>query len=141
MINLDISLWVEVISVLVLMAILNSMLFKPIRRILEERRSKMDAIQADADRFARNAEQILDSFNKKMAEARKSGQSEKERLKGEARKMERELLESSGKEADAAKQRLMAELSAQIDSTRKDLSAKIEMFAAEIAQKLLGRAI
>jgi F-type H+-transporting ATPase subunit b len=141
MIDLDISLWVEVISVLVLMGILNAMLFKPMRRMLEERRSKMDSIQGEAERFTRNAEQMLDSFNKKLAEARKAGQVERERMKGEARKMEHELLESSGKEADETKQRLIADLSVQIASARKELSAKSDMFAAEIAQKLLGRAI
>lgn len=141
MIDLDISLWVEVISVLVLMGILNAMLFKPMRRMLEERRSKMDSIQGEAERFTRNAEQILDSFNKKLAEARKAGQVERERMKADARKVEHELLESSGKEADETKQRLVADLSVQIDNARKELSAKSDMFAAEIAQKLLGRAI
>jgi F-type H+-transporting ATPase subunit b len=141
MIDLDISLWVEVISVLVLMGILNAMLFKPMRRMLEERRAKMDSIQGEAERFTRNAEQMLDSFNKKLAEARKAGQAERERMKVEARKMEHELLESSGKEADETKQRLIADLSVQIASARKELSAKSDMFAAEIAQKLLGRAI
>lgn len=141
MIDLDISLWVEVISVLVLMGILNAMLFKPIRHMLEERKLKMDSIQGEVERFTRNAEQLLDSFNKKLAEARKAGQAERERMKSEARKMEHELLESSSKEADETKQRLIAELSAQIDSARKELSAKSDMFAVEIAQKLLGRAI
>ncbi|MGQ9499312.1 MAG: ATP synthase F0 subunit B [Dissulfurimicrobium sp.] len=141
MIDLDISLWVEVISVLVLIGILNTMLFKPIRRMLEERRAKMDSIQGEVERLTRNAEQILASFNKKLAEARKAGQAERERLKAEARKIEHELLESSIKEADERKQRLVADLSVQIDNAKKELLAKSDMFAAEIAQKLLGRAI
>ena len=141
MINLDISLLVEIISVLVIMFILNSMLFKPIRRMLEERKSKMDSIQGESERFERNAAQLIDSFNKRLAEARKAGQAEKERFKIDARKAEKELLDASSKEADALKQRLVADMSAQIDGARKELAAKSEVFAADIAQKLLGRAV
>jgi F-type H+-transporting ATPase subunit b len=101
----------------------------------------MSAIQSDAEKYERNAEQLLKDFDMKLAEARASGQGAMEKLKQEARAEEHQLSEASNKEADARKQELMAELTSEIDVARKDLTAKVEAFAMDISQKLLGRAI
>ncbi|HID97132.1 MAG TPA: hypothetical protein EYP57_02950 [Thermodesulfobacteriaceae bacterium] len=141
MIDVDISLFVEIISVLILMVLLNSMLFKPVRRMLEEREAKMSAVESDIEKYHRNAEQLVENYNNKLAEARAAGQQERDRLAAEAREEERQLAEASSKEAAARKEELLAGLSAQVETARKDLDAKAESFAVEIAQKLLGRAV
>ncbi len=137
----DVALLVQIAAMLVLMFLLNSMLFKPIRQMLEERAAKMSSLQGDVEKYERNASQLLSSFNEKLAEARRSGQVERERLKADARSVEKKLVEASSKEADGIKQSMLADLGSQVDAVRKDLQAKAEGFAGEIAQKLLGRAI
>ncbi len=141
MITIDLSFWAELISVLILMVVLNSILFKPVRRQLEERQAKMAAIEADADKFERNAAELVANYDRKLAEARAQGKSELEKLKGEAREEERQLLDAAMKEAEAKKSELMSELTGQIEAARKELQAQSEAFAVEIAQKLLGRAV
>ncbi len=141
MITIDLSFWAELISVLILMVVLNSILFKPIRRHLEEREAKMAAIEADAEKYERNAQELVANYDRKLAEARAQGKSELEKLKGEAREEERQLLEAAQKEAEAKKSELMSELSGQISAVKKELDAQSEAFAVEIAQKLLGRAV
>lgn len=141
MIDFDYSLFAELIGYLILLVILNAMLYKPIRKLLAERKARLSAIQTDVDKYERNAKGLLEDFDRKLADARSSGQVETEKLKTEAREEERQLSEASNKEAEAKKQELMAALSAEIDVARKDLTAKVESFAMEISQKLLGRAI
>ncbi len=141
MITIDLSFWAELISVLILMVVLNSILFKPVRRHLEERESKFAALEAEADKFERSAQDLVANYDKKLAEARAQGKSELEKLKGEAREEERQLMEAAQKEAEAKKNELMTELSGQISAARKELEAQSEAFAVEIAQKLLGRAV
>lgn len=137
----DVALLVQIAAMLVLMFILNSMLFKPIRQMLEERAAKMSSLQGDVEKYEHNASQLLTSFNEKLAEARRAGQGERERLKTEARTVEKGLIAASSKEADGIKQSMLSDLGTQVEAVRKDLRAKSEGFAAEIAQKLLGRAI
>jgi F-type H+-transporting ATPase subunit b len=141
MVSIDYSIIAEIIGYLILLVILNAILYKPIRRLLKERASRMSAIQSDVEKYERNAEQLLKDFDMKLAEARASGQGAMEKLKQEAREEEHQLSEASNKEADARKQELMAELTSEIDAARKDLTAKVEAFAMDISQKLLGRAI
>ena len=141
MIDLDYSLFAELIGYLILLVILNGILYKPIRKLLAERASRMASIQSDVDKYERNAGQLLKDFDTKLAEARGSGQGAMEKLKQGAREEEHQITEASNKEADARKQELMAELTSEIDAARKDLAAKVEAFAMDISQKLLGRAI
>jgi F-type H+-transporting ATPase subunit b len=123
------------------MAALNSMLFKPIRKQLEEREAKMAAIEAEVERFEQRAQKLVEDFDKKMAEARIAGKQELERLKDEGREEERQLSEASAQEARAKKEQLMSEITGQIEAARKELKEQSETFALEIAQKLLGRAV
>ncbi len=139
MIDLDISLFVEIVAVLILMAILNSMLFKPMRRMLEERDARLSGLQGDVERFERNATQLVDDFQKRLADARKAGAQEKERLKEEGRVEERRILAEGSKEAEGKKQQLMAEITSTIDAVRKDLAGMTEGFANTMAEKILGR--
>jgi F-type H+-transporting ATPase subunit b len=141
MIDIDLSLLAELISVLVLMAVLNSILFRPIRKQLEEREAKMAAIEAEVERFEHRAQKLVEDFDMKMAEARTAGKQELERLKEEGREEERQLAEASAKEASAKKEELMSDISGQIEAARKELKDQSETFALEIAQKLLGRAV
>ncbi|OCC15789.1 ATP synthase F0 sector subunit b' [Dissulfuribacter thermophilus] len=141
MITLDASFLVQVIGTLVLMAVLNSLLYKPIRQMLQERESKMAAIREEAERLEKSAHQLLENFNAKLANARSEGVQKREELKAQAREEEKALIEESTKEATQKKQELLGELTAQIESARSELKAQAEAFAVEIAQKLLGRAI
>ncbi len=141
MIDIDVSLFLQIILTLALIFVLNKILYKPIRRFLEERESRMGAIRSEAEKFERNAQQLLENYEQKLAEARRKGQAQREALKEEARQLEAKLLEESTKEASARKQELMAELTAQIEAAKKDLLSKAEAFGLEIAQKILGRAL
>ena len=141
MITIDASIWFQIIGMLVLIVVLNSLLYKPIRQLLQERESKMAAIKEEAERFERNADQLLENFNAKLASARSEGIKKREELKAKAREEEKALIDESTKEATQKKQELLSELTAQIEAARKELKAQAEAFAMEIAQKLLGRAI
>ncbi len=141
MISIDASIIVQIVMMLILMVVLNGLLYKPIRRLLEERESRMSDIREQIESYERNAQQLVDNFNKRLAEARMAGQKERDKFKDEARAEEKRLLEESMAEAQARKEELMSGLGAEIEAARKELKEKAEAFAAEIAQKLLGRAV
>ncbi len=141
MITIDFSIVAEIICVLILIVVLNSKLYQPIRRILRERREKMNAIEAEAVKFEDRIKSLVEDYERKLREARLAGKAEFEKLKEEAKQLEQKLLEESMKEAEAKREELMSQLTSQIDAARKELQAKAESFAVEIAQKLLGRAV
>ena len=141
MITIDLSIVAEIICVLFMIAILNSILYKPIRKIIKQRKEKMDAIDAEAARFENNTKRLIEDFERKMREARQAGKAEFEKFRAEAREHESKLIDESTKEAEAKREELMSQLKGQIEAAKKDLQAQAETFAMEIAQKLLGRAV
>jgi len=141
MITIDLSIVAEIIGVLILIVVLNSMLYQPIRRILKERKEKMDSIEAEALKYEDRIKSLIEDYKRKLKEARQAGKAEYEKLREEAKQLEKRLLEESTKEAEIKRQELMSQLASQIEAAKKELTAKAESFAVEIAQKLLGRAI
>ena len=141
MITIDLSIVAEIICVLVLIVVLNSMLYQPLRAVMKKRQKEMDDIDARAAQFEERIKSLINEYETKLQEARKKGKAEFEALKAEAREEEKKVLEESMKEAEAKRQELMSQLTSQIEAAKKDLQAKAEAFAAQIAQKLLGRAV
>ena len=141
MITIDFSIVAELVCVLFMIAILNAILYKPLRNIMKQRKEKMDSIDAEAAKFEANTKRLIEDFENKMKEARLAGKEEFDKFKAAAKEQEQKLIDESTKEAEARREELMAQLASQIDAARKDLKAKAEAFAMEIAQKLLGRAV
>ncbi|NIA08632.1 MAG: hypothetical protein GWP10_02390 [Nitrospiraceae bacterium] len=141
MLTIDYSILVVIICFLILMVVLNSMLYKPIRQMLKKRESRMASIREEGEKYERNAQELLTNFEQKLADARATGQKAMEDLKEEARKEESSITEAGTKEAEVKKKELMAGLSTQVEAAKKDLLSKVDAFAMEISQKLLGRAI
>ncbi|MEZ0328600.1 MAG: hypothetical protein ABWK15_03420 [Dissulfuribacterales bacterium] len=137
----DISLLVQIGAMLLLMVLLNSMLYKPIRQMLKDREDKLSSMRKEVERYEGNAAQLLTQFNQKLADARRMGQQQKEALKAEARAEEKVLMSAAAKESDAKKQQLLSELAADLAVVKQNLDAQCEVFAREVAQKLLGRAV
>ena len=141
MITIDLSILAEIIGMLILIVVLNSMLYEPLRRVIRERKEQMDALEGEAVKYEDRIKSLVEDYERKLQEARKAGQAEFEKLRNEAREEEKKLVEESTKEAEAKRQELMQQLTSQIEAAKKELQAKAEAFAAEIAQKLLGRAV
>jgi F-type H+-transporting ATPase subunit b len=141
MIDIDITVFIQIASILFLMFLLNNLLFKPIRSILEERQEKLDALKKEMDGFEQKAVSIVENYNQKLNEARQNGVKEKEKFLSEARANEKGILSQSAREAEEKKQRDISEITKAIDSVRSELNTKAEAFANEIVQKVLGRAI
>ena len=141
MITIDLSILAELVCVLFMIAILNSILYKPLRKIMKQRKEKMDSIDAEAAKFESNTRRLIEDFENKMKEARLAGKQEFHKFRAAAKEQEQALIDESTKEAEAKKEELMAQLKSQIDAAKKDLQAQAEAFAMEIAQKLLGRAV
>jgi len=141
MITIDFSIVAELVCVLFMITILNSILYKPLRNIIRQRKEKMDSIDAEAAKFENNTKRLIEDFENKMKEARLAGKQEFDKFRAAAKEQEQNLIDESTKEAEAKREELMAKLTDEIDAAKKDLQAQAEAFAMEIAQKLLGRAV
>ncbi len=141
MLTLDITLIIQIIEALLMTAILNIILIKPIMRIFKEREQKFESLRGDIERFTKGAEEALQQYQQRLSEARIEANRKREELKSEGKAEERKILEAATREAEQLKNQMLSQLAQQLSQVRDGLKAQVEVFATGIAEKLLGRSL
>ena len=141
MITLDITLFIHIINMIVMMVILNAILYKPVLGILEKRREKFDALAQDVEEFEENARHRQAEVDRKMHEASMKAKKALDGARSEAQAAGAEKLAAIRKEAEGEKEKQLAELRTQIEKARKELGDNVAGFAQEMAGKILGRSL
>ena len=141
MITIDLTMFIQIVNMLLLIVVLNAVLYKPIRSILEERQKKIGGLDEGIDQFKKNAVLRLDEFAQKMKDARIRAKKEYEAARSAALAESTEKLAWIRKEIDAQKTGQLAEIEKQFVVAKSELQGQISGFANEMAGKVLGRAL
>lgn len=141
MITIDITMVIQIINILVLIGILNVVLYKPVRTVMAKREEKAASIGKEVETFHKNAALRQEEIGRKMQAARTKAKEELEGARSTAQAAGGEILAKIREEANAAKSAQMAEIQQQFGTAREQLRGQVDGFAAEIAGKILGRAV
>ena len=141
MITIDITLFIHIINMVVLMLVLNAILYKPVQSILLKRQGKLDSLNKDVEQFEQNARHRQKEVDKKMREASSRAKKALDTARSEAQAVGAEKLTAIRAEADGEKEKNLGDIHTQIDAARKELQAGVSDFAGEMAGKILGRSL
>lgn len=141
MITIDLTMPLHIINMLLLIVIMNAVLYRPIRSILQERDKKLTGLAKDIETFEKNSNLRIEEFNRKLAEARGKAKSEFEAVKGAAMSESGDKLAAIRKTAEAEKADQLSKMQGEFTAARQALSGELETFAGEMANKILGRAV
>jgi F-type H+-transporting ATPase subunit b len=139
MIELDWTLYVQIINFLVLVVLLNLVLFRPIRRQLKARQDRLAAFEGDISSLSGQSQGLTGELQDKLAEARRQGVSEREALKQDGAKAEASLMEQVKKQVEEEWATVEQKIKADMAKARKSLHAQAQSFAQLLAAKILGR--
>ncbi|HSL41359.1 MAG TPA: ATP synthase F0 subunit B [Desulforhopalus sp.] len=141
MITTDITLFLQIVNMVVLMFLLNGVLYKPIRRVLAERAARLRGMQEDITKFEKNARIRQEEVDAKMAQASGKAKAALDSARAEAQQAGATRLAAIKAEADAAKETQLSALKSEIAEARSALQANLQGFASDMAGKILGRSI
>ncbi len=139
MVSVDGSIVLQIANFLLLIWILNMVLYRPIRKILLERKEKMVGMQSNIDGSAQQVKSKEDAYADGVRQARAAGQKEKEILMQAAADEEKAII---GKINDAAQDELKevrGKITQEMGTVKAALEDEIDAFADAIGQKILGR--
>ncbi len=139
MIDIDWTLYAQIITFLVLVFLLNVVLFRPIRKALKERKAKLEAQGADINLLETQSQDLASEIKDKLAAARRDGAVARETLKGEGATAEASLLEEVKREVDLEWSRVEQKIKDDVGKARKALKTQAQSFAQLLASKILGR--
>jgi len=141
LLDLDGTVFVMLGLFLVLLGVLWLFLWRPYLRVRDERVARTDGARAQAARLEADTAARLTRVENALAEARRAGDADSNKLRQEAQAREQQILA----EAQAAGRKMMAEARAKLDATvaaeRASLQQQTAVLAREIAEKALGRSL
>ncbi len=140
MVDINWTVIPQIANFLILIFILNIVCYKPIRKILLERKAKIDGLQQDIESSVQDADEKDHSFGQGIKEARTKGQKEKEALMQVALEEEKAIVAKINDQARQDLAEVKAKIAKDTEAVKSALEKEVDTFADAIAQKILGRA-
>ena len=137
----DWTVFIQIINFLLILWILNRILYRPIRNILRQRKEKMDGLELSIQTYNDDAEEKDKAFASGIKEARAKGLNEKEALLQDAAEEEKKIIAKVNEKAQAELADIRQKISQEAQSAKAALQTKVEEFAGDICQKILGRTV
>ena len=141
MIEINLTIVIQVLQFLILMFILNRLLFKPISQVMAERKAKINAWEEKTQNLQDSARVQLERYENQLREERAQAQERQEQLTKELKKKEEENLRTVSEEAAglvASAQRVIVE---ETERLRLELRQQAVELSQILAEKVLGRKV
>jgi len=141
MITTDITLFIQILNMIVLMFLLNKILYTPIKNIIKERSGKLRGMQEEISKFETDAQLQQEKVDAKMAQASGKAKAALDSARAEAQTVGDEKLAAIKAEAESARDEKLADLKTQFEEAKASLQGNLDSFATDMASKILGRAL
>lgn len=138
MIEIDASLFVVFVIVWILVFVLSKIFFKPLQRVMNERKSR---IKGDRETFEKSMgayEQTVSEIEAKLKEAKNQAQRIKEKYEREALKKREQMLTEISTETRNQIEEAKKLLEKQVKSLKEELESETKRLAESIEQRLLN---
>jgi F-type H+-transporting ATPase subunit b len=139
MIDIDWTLYAQIINFLLLVFLLNVVLFRPIRKALKDRQDKLLAQETEINVLTDKGQTLEEEIKEELAAARRAGAGAREALKQEGAQAEATLLEEVKRQAELEWAAVEKKIKADMAKARKSLQTQAQSFAQLLATKILGR--
>ena len=139
MIDIDWTLFAQIINFLLLVFLLNVVLFRPIRGALRDRQARLLAQETEINVLTDKGRSLEDEIKEELAAARRAGAGARETLKQEGAQAEVTLLEEVKRQAELEWATVEKKIKADMAKARASLQTQAQSFAQLLATKILGR--
>lgn len=138
-IDIDGSLLIQLAIFFVAFEMMRRLVFRPMIALFDAREAAIDGAKRDARRLEGEADEKLKAFEAEMKKVRVEAGGERDALRKDAGRLERELLAKAREEADRMMSEATAQMTGEATKIRADMKNDVPALAGQIAEKLLGR--
>ncbi len=138
MLDLNITTLIQMVNFFIALYVLNIMLVRPVRAILQERKDKMNGLSGDAEAFEREATERLAAYEADLARARNEGVAMRDAARNEAAKAQQDIVKNATSKAQEELVAVQDELKREAEATLNELRKEISKLADKLAVKVLN---
>ncbi len=141
MITLDLTFVIQLVNFLVLMLVLNIFLYKPIRKVMADRKGQIDGAKERAAAVDKDVQEKMALYETRLREIKSKAGAEREVLRGDALREEAAVLEKARKEAADSLSSIKAKVAKETVEAKEYLTVQARSLSLEICEKVLGRSL
>ena len=141
MIDVNISMFIQLINFFIVLAVLNAILYRPIRAVIKKRAQRMSAQLRDVENFTARAQEKMAAYTGALTAAQQQGVEIRSKLKAEGYQEETTLLEGANKSAAQDLKAAREDAAAQVRAGKKTLTPRVDGYARKAAEKVVGWAV
>ncbi|MDO5535936.1 MAG: ATP synthase F0 subunit B [Desulfovibrionaceae bacterium] len=138
MLDLNITMLIQLVNFLITIFVLNWLLIKPLRKIMRERKEMMSTLGSDAESFETKAVNSLDDYESQLAKARQDAAANREDGRAAGLKEQQALLDEAQKEAQGILGDARKRLQAEAETSLEELRSKVGTFSQQLAARVLN---
>ncbi len=139
MITINATLIVQIIHLLILIVILNWLMYKPLRKLVDERRLKVAQGLAEAEQMRAKAQELKERYDQEFTRRAVAVRHHLVELEEQARAEAREMILATREKARQEYLGLVERLEKELAGARDEIRAQAELVAGEMAKRILGR--
>jgi len=140
-INIDITIWIQMANFLALMFILNLLLYKPILGIIDGRKKQIQDAEEEIKRLNREVEERMAAYEEKLRLAKMEALEKKLEIIKEGTEQGKGFIEAAKGEIPGMMEKFREEIGKEISEARRILTDQSRGISIEITEKLLGRSL
>lgn len=119
--------------------VLKKFLFKPVKKMIDDRQAEIDAMYADADAARRQARELEQQYQARLEDVKQEGDALLRQANARAQAREAELLAEARQQAAALRQSAEAQIAQEKKKAVNGMKDEIGGIAMEIASRVVER--
>ena len=127
------------INLIITFLLLKKFLFKPVKKMIDDRQQEIDGLYADADAKIAEAEALRSDYAAKIDSAKEESAEILRSAKHSARQQSDEIVRAAKNEASAIKQKAMDDIALERKKALNEVKDDISGIAMEIAEKVVEK--
>ena len=139
LISINGTLFIQLISFLIFLFIINRLMFRPLQGVMNERDNHIEKIKQDIIDSENELKNVTNQLQQEESAAKDEAFELKQELEAEASRQAAEMFVFVRDEIEAIKEKAQQEIDAQISEARKDIEKESEALASSIMEKILDR--
>ena len=139
LISINETLIFQVISFLIFLFIINRIMFRPLRKVMNERETYIESVQKDIVAAENQFESLTHQIQAQENAVRDEAFKQKEQLEATGSQQAAEIMASTRQEINALRAEAQKEVDAQISAARKHVQKESEGLAKHIIETVLYR--
>jgi F-type H+-transporting ATPase subunit b len=141
MVSIDSTLFYQIVNFLLLIYILNILLYKPILRILDERKTRLQGSEDEIKALHQTIEQKTAEYEEKIRQAKLEAMSQRNDIQKEGAEEGKKIIVGAKEDIAKMMEDFKVKMAGEMDEARLVLNTQSRAISLEIAEKVLGRSI